>query len=109
MTEYNQTTSAPKEEPTRLTERELEILCLIAQGHSSKDTASLLFVSRRTVDFHLANIYEKLLVTNRVQAILVAGRLGLIRGEPVFGIFRKFQTAVEQHANIKRSSVPSDS
>lgn len=65
-------------ETTRLTRRELEVLSLIIEGKSSKEVADLLFVSKRTVDFHLANIYNKLQVNNRVQAFRRAARLGLI-------------------------------
>ncbi len=68
----------------RLTKREIEVLSLISQGHSSKEAAEALFVSKRTVDFHLANIYDKLQVNNRVQAFRAATRLGLIPFEPVF-------------------------
>ncbi|OGD61050.1 hypothetical protein A3A71_02315 [Candidatus Berkelbacteria bacterium RIFCSPLOWO2_01_FULL_50_28] len=68
----------------RLTKREIEILNLIAQGHSSKEAADVLFVSKRTVDSHLANIYDKLQVNNRVQAYRAATRLGLIPFEPTF-------------------------
>lgn len=66
------------DDPVRLTRRELEILALIVEGHSSKQVADLLFVSKRTVDFHLDNIYEKLNVTNRMQALQKATRLGLL-------------------------------
>ena len=69
----------------RLTKREVEVLSLIAQGHSSKEAADVLFVSKRTVDFHLANIYDKLQVNNRVQAFRTATRLGFIPFEPTFG------------------------
>ena len=62
----------------RLTKRELEVLNLVAEGKSSKEVAEELFVSKRTVDFHLANIYEKLQVSNRVQAFRRATSLGLI-------------------------------
>lgn len=72
----------------RLTKREIEVLSLIAQGHSSKEAADVLFVSKRTVDFHLANIYDKLQVNNRVQAFRAATRLGLIPFEPTFGHMR---------------------
>lgn len=72
----------------RLTEREIEVLSLIGQGHSSKEAADVLFVSKRTVDFHLANIYDKLQVNNRVQAFRAATRLGLIPFEPTFGFAR---------------------
>lgn len=61
-----------------LTKRETEILSLIVEGHSSKVVAELLFVSKRTVDFHLDNIYEKLQVTNRMQALQRASRLGIL-------------------------------
>jgi DNA-binding CsgD family transcriptional regulator len=72
----------------RLTKREIEVLSLIAQGHSSKEAADALYVSKRTVDFHLANIYDKLQVNNRVQAFRAATRLGLIPFEPSFGYVR---------------------
>jgi DNA-binding CsgD family transcriptional regulator len=62
----------------RLTKRELEVLKLVVEGRSSKDVADALYVSKRTVDFHLANIYDKLQVSNRVQAFRRATRLGLI-------------------------------
>ena len=61
-----------------ISKRETEILSLIGQGQSSKEVASNLFVSKRTVDFHLSNVFKKLGVSNRVQAIVVADRLGLI-------------------------------
>lgn len=71
----------------RLTKREVEVLSLISQGHSSKEVAEDLFVSKRTVDFHLANIYDKLNVNNRVQAYREAKRMGLVLFEPPIGIF----------------------
>lgn len=61
-----------------LTRRELEVLTLVVEGHSSKEVADMLYVSKRTVDFHLANIYDKLQVSNRVQAFRRATRLGLL-------------------------------
>ncbi len=68
----------------RLTKRELEVLSLVIEGRSSKDVADALYVSKRTVDFHLANIYDKLQVSNRVQAFRRATRLGLIPLEATF-------------------------
>ncbi|HLK60777.1 MAG TPA: helix-turn-helix transcriptional regulator [Chthonomonadaceae bacterium] len=65
-------------ERVHLTKREVEILGLIIEGHSSKKVADLLFVSKRTVDFHLDNVYQKLQVTNRMQALQKASRLGLL-------------------------------
>ena len=52
-----------QDEPVKLTKREVEVLTLVIEGKSSKEVADLLFVSKRTVDFHLANIYDKLQVT----------------------------------------------
>lgn len=69
----------------RLTPTEVKVLSLIANGHSSQEAADKLVVSKRTVDFHLANIYQKLQVNNRVQALRAASRLGLIPFEPFFG------------------------
>ena len=69
----------------RLTKRELEVLSLVIEGRSSKDVADALYVSKRTVDFHLANIYDKLQVSNRVQAFRRATRLGLIPIEATLG------------------------
>lgn len=62
----------------RLTKRQIEVLTLLAKGHSSQEAAETLFVSKRTVDFHLATIYDALQVNNRHQAIRAAIRLGLI-------------------------------
>jgi DNA-binding CsgD family transcriptional regulator len=58
--------------------REIQILGRLAGGTSPKDVARSLVISRRTIDFHLLNVYRKLGVTNRIQAILAAGRLNII-------------------------------
>ncbi len=62
----------------RLTRRETEVLNLVLEGKSSKEVAESLFCSKRTVDFHLARIYDKLQVSNRVQAMRRAVMLGLL-------------------------------
>lgn len=69
---------SPDDQSVKLTKREIEVLTLVIEGKSSKEVAEQLFVSKRTVDFHLANIYDKLNVTNRVQAFREATRRGLI-------------------------------
>ncbi len=67
------------EPPTRpLTEREIEILRLIAKGLSNNEAARVLTLSRATVRTHLEHIYEKLEVTNRVEAVTEGLRKGLI-------------------------------
>ena len=61
-----------------LTEREIDILRLIAKGLSNGEAASVLGLSRATVRTHLEHIYEKLDVTNRVEAVTEGMRKGLI-------------------------------
>jgi DNA-binding NarL/FixJ family response regulator len=51
-----------------LTKRELEILCLVAEGHTNAHMARTLWVTEQTVKFHLSNIYRKLGVANRTEA-----------------------------------------
>lgn len=72
------------QQSVKLTKREIEVLTHVIQGKSSKEVADALFVSKRTVDFHLANVYDKLHVNNRVQAFRRATRLGLIPYEAQF-------------------------
>lgn len=61
-----------------LSKRELEILSLLAQGHSNQEIAARLFVSLSTVKTHLQNIFQKLDVKRRTQAVEMAKRLNLI-------------------------------
>ena len=62
-----------------LTARELEVLRLLARGLRNKEIAARLYVSERTVNFHLANIYQKLNVSGRTEALSKALEQGLIR------------------------------
>jgi len=66
-----------------LTEREREVLHLIAQGHSNTEIADQLLLSLKTVRNHVSNIYSKLQVADRAQAIVRAREagLGLERGD----------------------------
>jgi ATP/maltotriose-dependent transcriptional regulator MalT len=66
----------------RLSGRELEVLHLISQGYLSRDAGEILSLSRRTIDFHLGNVYYKLGVTNRIRAVSVARQYGLLPFEP---------------------------
>ena len=61
-----------------LSKRELEILSLLAQGHSNQEIAAKLFVSLSTVKTHIQNLFEKLDVKRRTQAVAKAKRLNLI-------------------------------
>ena len=61
-----------------LTARELEVLRLLARGLRNKEIAARLYVSERTVNFHLANIYQKLNVSGRTEALSKAHEQGLL-------------------------------
>jgi DNA-binding NarL/FixJ family response regulator len=61
-----------------LTPRELEILRLVAEGHSNSQLARMLWVTEQTVKFHLSNIYRKLGVANRTEASRWAQLHGLL-------------------------------
>ena len=63
-----------------LTRRELEILQLVAEGHSNAQLAKMLWVTEQTVKFHLSNIYRKLDVANRTEASRWAQLHGLLEG-----------------------------
>jgi len=62
-----------------LTERELDVLRLLAQGDGDREIAEKLVVSERTVHFHVGNILSKLHLANRTQAALYAIRKGLAK------------------------------
>ena len=64
--------------PSPLTPREEEVLQLIADGCSTSEVATNLFISGKTVKNHLASIYEKLEARDRTQAVLSAVRIGII-------------------------------
>lgn len=62
----------PEADDSNLSEREKEILKLMVEGHDYKAVAEKLFISPHTVRKHIANIYEKLHVTSKVQAVRLA-------------------------------------
>lgn len=78
MRELNQPPSLP---PTNdpLTEREVEVLRLVAQGLSNDDIAEQLVVSERTVRTHVSHILDKLHLANRTQMALYAVRQGIAK------------------------------
>jgi DNA-binding NarL/FixJ family response regulator len=61
-----------------LTAREREILGLVAEGHSNSELASMLGLALQTVKYHLSNVYRKLNVGNRTQAVRQAQLLDLL-------------------------------
>src|SRR5881392_4206440 len=74
-----------KEKPAveQLTQRELEILRLIADGLSNKDIAGQLFIAPGTVKWYLKQIYSKLGVGSRTQAVAAARTLRVLGAHPV--------------------------
>ena len=73
--------SATPEEVEPLTEREFEVLAMAAKGLSNKMIARELHLSDRTVQVHLSNIFGKLGVASRTEAVITALRRGLLRLE----------------------------
>ena len=61
-----------------LSERELEVLTLLSKGKSYKSIAEILFISLNTIKFHIKNIYDKLQVKSREEAISKANNQNLI-------------------------------
>ena len=74
----DRTADQPEEEDNHLTERESEILRLIASGMDNAAIADQLIISPKTVKNHVASILEKLGLDNRIQAAVYAVRRGLV-------------------------------
>jgi DNA-binding CsgD family transcriptional regulator len=68
----------PNQEPNELSERELEILKLVATGASNKEIAQKLYISSNTVKVHLRNIFAKINTASRTEAAMYAVRIGLV-------------------------------
>ena len=60
-----------------LSDREIEVLRLVAAGRSNGEIGDELFITRKTAGVHVTHILDKLAVSNRVEAAMVAARLGL--------------------------------
>lgn len=61
-----------------LTEREAEVLCAVAEGHSNGAIAKALGLSEKTIKNHLANVFEKLNASDRTHAVTIALQRGII-------------------------------
>ena len=62
----------------RVTEREMDVLRLVAQGLSNRDIGATLFISENTVKNHIRNILEKLHLHSRMEAVVYAVREKLL-------------------------------
>ena len=70
-----------KEERGKLTERQLEILELVAKGATYKEAGDALGITERTLKYHMGRIIELLHLENRAQVIAYAGRMGIIKNK----------------------------
>jgi PAS domain S-box-containing protein len=66
----------------QLSERERQVLALLAEGRTNRDSAQRLGLSVRTVDHHVSNLLKKLRARNRTAAVLTARRLGFLAPRP---------------------------
>ncbi len=71
----------PVERPAGLTEREAEVIRLLARGLQTKQVARELDISAKTADYHIQNAYRKMGVSTRAGAILFAMQHGLVTWE----------------------------
>jgi two-component system NarL family response regulator len=83
LTEFASLMREPAEEPAaarppRLTDRELEVLKLVARGMNNRDIAKELYISENTVKNHIRNILEKLQLHSRMEAVVYAVREKLL-------------------------------
>lgn len=62
-----------------LTPRELEVLALLARGHKNAEIAGQLFITERTVKFHVSSLMRKLGAENRTETVSIAAQRGLIQ------------------------------
>lgn len=81
LAEFSQRQREPRQLPSDLTDRELQVLKALGRGLSNDEIAKELVISERTVKTHLSRIFSKLQVPGRAQAMLYAIRHGLVELE----------------------------
>jgi DNA-binding NarL/FixJ family response regulator len=79
LTRVGQMLHKQDEGQEQLTEREREVLDLLARGYRNKEIAEKLIISERTVKFHVGIIFQKLGVSNRAEAVSKAIQTGLVK------------------------------
>jgi two-component system response regulator DevR len=72
------TATAPADHGRQLTDREREVLQLLARGMSNRDIGKKLFISETTAKFHVGNIMRKLQAARRAEAVYIASKTGLV-------------------------------
>ena len=77
--EHEPAAPPPIRHPAGLTDREVEVLGLLARGSATKQIAAALGISAKTADRHVQNIYGKIDVSSRAAATLWAAEHGLVR------------------------------
>ncbi len=82
MAARNTTTEPALPAPAGLTQRELEVLVLLASGRTNRVIAQELVISEKTVATHVSHIFTKLGVTSRTAATAYAYNHGLVDGQP---------------------------
>ena len=78
LAKRDETERAERVPAPRLTDREIEVLKLVARGMNNRDIAKELFISENTVKNHVRNILEKLQIHSRMEAVMIAVRENLI-------------------------------
>ncbi len=109
---------APPAEHSALTDRELQILQLVAAGATNGEIARQLWITQQTVKFHVSNIYRKLDVANRTEACHYAHVNGLVTPgqRPKLGVFsskdpvhpaqpRRGAESVEAETGVRRTAI----
>ena len=78
LAKHDESERAEQVPAPRLTDREIEVLKLVARGMNNRDIAKELFISENTVKNHVRNILEKLQIHSRMEAVMIAVRENLI-------------------------------
>lgn len=78
---HSQPQEPTKSPSPKLTRRETEVLHIMGRGASNKEIAEQLVIVETTVKIHVSNIFNKLNVTNRTEAVVVATELGLLQND----------------------------